>query len=101
MFSRAQSRAASRGPSRAASTVAGRAMTPMINAETIESRIQAAVSRNWKKIQEQCRQLDVNSTGEIEVSQFKGQRLLYLTSTKAKWSTSILSIWLLSIFVPI
>lgn len=76
MFSRAQSRAASRGPSRAASTIQGRAMTPMVNAETIESRIQPAVSRQWKKIQEQCRQLDVSGSGEIEVSQFKGQKCI-------------------------
>ena len=73
MFSRAQSRAVSRGPSRAASTLQGRAATPMVNAETIESRIQPAVGRQWKKIQEQCRLWDVSGSGEIEVSQFKGQ----------------------------
>ena len=71
MMSRAQSRAGSR--SRAGSVLPPRAVTPMVNAQDVEERIRSAVNRNWKSIQEQCRQWDLDGSGEIEVIQFKGQ----------------------------
>lgn len=75
MFSRAQSRVASRAGSVSASRAG--AITPMVNAEDAESRIQVDVSRNWKKIQEQCRSWDPQGTGEIEASQFKGRASIH------------------------
>lgn len=70
LMSRGQSRGGSR--SRAGSVMPPRAVTPMVNAQDIEGRIRSAVNKNWKRIQEQCRQWDMDNSGEIEVSQFKG-----------------------------
>ena len=69
-MSRAQSRG---GRSRAGSVAPPRAVTPMVNAQDVEGKIKSSVGRNWKRIQEQCRQWDVDSSGEISLNQFQGE----------------------------
>ncbi|KAK3098848.1 hypothetical protein FSP39_023679 [Pinctada imbricata] len=60
-------RPGSRMPSRAQSRMA----TPLINAESAESRLKGVVFRNWKDIQRQCRDADKDNTGTIQITELR------------------------------
>ena len=55
-----------------------RMSTPMVNAEIAESIVKNTIFRNWKQIQHQCRQRDVDSSGTINVVDLKGGCFLFL-----------------------
>ena len=50
-----------------------RLSTPMVNAELAESIVKNTIFKNWKQIQQQCRQRDADSSGTINVVDLKGQ----------------------------
>ena len=49
-----------------------RMSTPMVNAEVAENIVKNTIFRNWKQIQTQCRQRDVENSGTINVVDLKG-----------------------------
>ncbi|KAL4233424.1 EF-hand calcium-binding domain-containing protein 6 [Mactra antiquata] len=48
-----------------------RMATPLVNAEVAEHVVKNAIYRNWKQIQQMCRQRDVENTGTINVVDLK------------------------------
>ncbi|KAL3881564.1 hypothetical protein ACJMK2_027990 [Sinanodonta woodiana] len=48
-----------------------RLSTPMVNAEFAENRVKDVIYKNWKQIQQQCRQQDLDNTGTISIVVFK------------------------------
>ena len=49
-----------------------RLSTPMVNAELAENIVKNTIFRNWKQIQQQCRQRDIDNSGTINVVDLKG-----------------------------
>ena len=49
-----------------------RMATPLVNAEAAESVMKTTIYRNWKQIQQMCRQKDNENTGTISVVDLKG-----------------------------
>lgn len=49
-----------------------RMSTPLVNAEVAESVLKNTIYKNWKQIQQLCRQKDVDNTGTINVVDLKG-----------------------------
>ena len=49
----------------------------MVNAEIAESIVKNTIFRNWKQIQQQCRQRDADNSGTINVVDLKGWFLFH------------------------
>ena len=63
-----------------------RMSTPMVNAEVAENIVKNTIFRNWKQIQTQCRQRDVENSGTINVVDLKGIIMKYGFSSHQKYS---------------
>ena len=60
------------------SRAGSRMATPLVNAEVAENVVKSTIYRNWKQIQQQCRQRDLDNSGTINVVDLKGNVLLSL-----------------------
>ena len=49
-----------------------RMTTPLVNAQGAETALKSTIYRNWKQIQQQCRQRDTSNSGTINVVDLKG-----------------------------
>lgn len=52
-----------------------RMSTPMVNAEIAENVVKQTIYKNWKQIQQMCRQKDTDNSGTINVVDLKGEIL--------------------------
>lgn len=59
-----------------------RMSTPMVNAEIAENIVKNTIFKNWKQIQQQCRQKDVDNSGTINVVDLKGSFFLFVSFVK-------------------
>jgi hypothetical protein len=50
--------------------------TPLVNAEVAENVVKNTIYKNWKQIQQMCRQKDVDNSGTINVVDLKGMSLV-------------------------
>ena len=49
-----------------------RMATPLVNAEVAENVVKNTIYKNWKQIQQLCRQKDLDNSGTINVVDLKG-----------------------------
>lgn len=76
------------------SSAGRRLFTPLVNAENAEQRLRNKVMKHWKEIQRLCRLHDIDNSGEIESSVFRGLCVEdYILKTYHPKSRSLNAFW--------